>query len=98
MKRYHTHSVPTRRSSDLNPMEDALIIEGNESPYVNILVARPDNQEEEAIQILMKHLKSDKVKEFIEEEYDGAVRSEEHTSELQSRGHLVCRLLPEKIM
>src|SRR5207253_4021911 len=24
------------------------------------------------------------------------VRSEEHTSELQSRGHLVCRLLPEK--
>src|SRR5690625_6613123 len=27
--------------------------------------------------------------------YDG-VRSEEHTSELQSRGHLVCRLLLEK--
>src|SRR5207253_3004940 len=24
----------------------------------------------------------------------GALRSEEHTSELQSRGHLVCRLLP----
>src|SRR5690625_4689750 len=27
---------------------------------------------------------------------DGAVRSEEHTSELQSRGQLVCRLLLEK--
>src|SRR5690625_5514171 len=26
----------------------------------------------------------------------GAMRSEEHTSELQSRGHLVCRLLLEK--
>src|SRR5437870_9360438 len=26
----------------------------------------------------------------------GARRSEEHTSELQSRGHLVCRLLLEK--
>src|SRR5690625_6261905 len=26
----------------------------------------------------------------------GADRSEEHTSELQSRGHLVCRLLLEK--
>src|SRR5690625_6316892 len=26
----------------------------------------------------------------------GAKRSEEHTSELQSRGHLVCRLLLEK--
>src|SRR5690625_7124942 len=27
---------------------------------------------------------------------DNGVRSEEHTSELQSRGHLVCRLLLEK--
>src|SRR5439155_6672644 len=27
---------------------------------------------------------------------DGILRSEEHTSELQSRGHLVCRLLLEK--
>src|SRR3989442_4988536 len=27
---------------------------------------------------------------------DGPVRSEEHTSELQSRPHLVCRLLLEK--
>src|SRR5690625_5573213 len=35
------------------------------------------------------------------EQYPGAVyqpRSEEHTSELQSRGHLVCRLLLEKKM
>src|SRR5690625_1492304 len=30
------------------------------------------------------------------ENTDQAVRSEEHTSELQSRGHLVCRLLLEK--
>src|SRR5690625_5480319 len=28
--------------------------------------------------------------------YEGILRSEEHTSELQSRGHLVCRLLLEK--
>src|SRR5690625_6550592 len=28
--------------------------------------------------------------------YYGTKRSEEHTSELQSRGHLVCRLLLEK--
>src|SRR5437870_9833735 len=27
---------------------------------------------------------------------EGSTRSEEHTSELQSRGHLVCRLLLEK--
>src|SRR5207253_5846180 len=31
------------------------------------------------------------------DDFDGVVgRSEEHTSELQSRGHLVCRLLLEK--
>src|SRR5437870_10885364 len=28
--------------------------------------------------------------------FPGSQRSEEHTSELQSRGHLVCRLLLEK--
>src|SRR5690625_5809895 len=33
--------------------------------------------------------------ERVRQGYDGG-RSEEHTSELQSRGHLVCRLLLEK--
>src|SRR5439155_22915596 len=31
-----------------------------------------------------------------EQEEEQVMRSEEHTSELQSRGHLVCRLLLEK--
>lgn len=58
---------------DFNPLEDALIIEGNESPYVNILVARPNNKEDEAVQTLVDHLQSNKVKKFIETEYNGAV-------------------------
>src|SRR5690625_2597663 len=34
----------------------------------------------------------------VQQELDSQIeRSEEHTSELQSRGHLVCRLLLEKI-
>src|SRR5690625_6763935 len=33
---------------------------------------------------------------FLQEENIYRNRSEEHTSELQSRGHLVCRLLLEK--
>src|SRR5439155_22261352 len=32
----------------------------------------------------------------VHEEHRVVARSEEHTSELQSRGHLVCRLLLEK--
>src|SRR5690625_5464193 len=34
-------------------------------------------------------------KSFIQEILESQRRSEEHTSELQSRGHLVCRLLLE---
>src|SRR5437870_6592608 len=32
----------------------------------------------------------------LEQRFARVLRSEEHTSELQSRGHLVCRLLLEK--
>src|SRR5437870_9282746 len=38
---------------------------------------------------------SEQVRQFLES-YEMVLRSEEHTSELQSRGHLVCRLLLEK--
>lgn len=55
------------------PLEDALIIEDSESPYVNILVTRSDNKEDAAIQKLADALTSDKVREFIEKEYEGAV-------------------------
>lgn len=55
------------------PLEDSLIIEGSASNYVNILVSREDNKDDKAIQILADWLTSDKVKEFIEEEYEGAV-------------------------
>jgi D-methionine transport system substrate-binding protein len=57
----------------LNPTEDALIIEGSDSPYVNILVARPDNKDSDAMQKLAKALKSDEVRDFIKEKYKGAV-------------------------
>ncbi len=55
------------------PLKDALIIEGKDSPYVNILVARPDNKEDESIQKLAKALTTPDVKQFIEEKYEGAV-------------------------
>ena len=57
----------------LNPTRDALIIEGSDSPYVNILVARPDNQDSAAMQKLAKALNSPEVKAFILEKYQGAV-------------------------
>ena len=57
----------------LNPAKDALLIEGSDSPYVNYLVARPDNKNSKAIQKLAKALTSPEVKAFIEKKYNGAV-------------------------
>ena len=57
----------------LNPTQDALVIEGSDSPYVNILVARPDNKDSDAMQKLAAALHSEQVRQFIEEKYKGAV-------------------------
>ncbi|AFH60438.1 MetQ/NlpA family ABC transporter substrate-binding protein [Paenibacillus caseinilyticus] len=57
----------------LNPTKDALFIEDSNSPYVNNLVARPDNKDSEAMQKLAKALNSPEVRKFIEDKYQGAV-------------------------
>ncbi|WP_296267198.1 MetQ/NlpA family ABC transporter substrate-binding protein [Pseudomonas sp. UBA6562] len=57
----------------LDPEKDALAIEGNDSPYVNILVARPDNKDSADMQKLAEALHSPEVKQFISEKYKGAV-------------------------
>lgn len=57
----------------LVPTKDALFIEDKDSPYTNILVARPDNKDSDAIQKLAKALTSDDVRKFIEDKYQGAV-------------------------
>ncbi len=57
----------------LNPTQDALAIESKDSPYVNFLVARPDNKDDPRVQKLAKALTSPQVKEFIAQKYKGAV-------------------------
>ncbi len=57
----------------LNPARDALVIEDSTSPYVNYLVARPDNKDSEALKKLSAALTSPEVKAFIESRYAGAV-------------------------
>lgn len=41
--------------------------------YVNIIAVKEGNEQDEAIQALVKVLKSDEIKKFINEKYDGAV-------------------------
>ena len=57
----------------LNPEKDALVIEGSDSPYVNILVARPDDKESADMQKLVAALHTPEVKAFILEKYKGAI-------------------------
>lgn len=57
----------------LNPAKDALVLEDHDSPYVNYLVARPDNKDSDALKKLSAALTSPEVKAFIEKKYAGAV-------------------------
>lgn len=59
--------------ADLNPTEDAIIMEGSDSPYVNVIAVRNGDQDNEKIQILKEVIQSEKVREFILEKYEGAV-------------------------
>ncbi len=57
----------------LNPVEDALVIESSDSPYVNVLVVKEGNENNEAVQALVKALQSDAVKDYINNTFGGAV-------------------------
>ena len=56
-----------------NPVEDSLAIEDADSPYVNVLVVKEGNESNPAIQALIDALKTDAVRNFILEKYEGAV-------------------------
>ncbi len=60
-------------AADLNPMEDALIIEDSDSPNVNILTIRIGDEDREELKILKEVLMSDSVRKFINEKYEGAI-------------------------
>lgn len=57
----------------LDPEKDALVIEGSDSPYVNILVARPDDKDSADMKKLVDALHTPQVKAFINEKYKGAI-------------------------
>ena len=56
-----------------NPVEDALALEDSDSPYVNVLVCKEGNENNEAIQALAEALHSDTIKNYITKTYNGAV-------------------------
>ena len=62
-------------SAGLDPMTDALAMEDGSSAYVNVLVCKEGNEEEPKIKALVAALESQQVKDFMIENYGGAVVS-----------------------
>lgn len=57
----------------LNPKEDSILLESTNSPYVNFLVVRAENENDPVLEKLRKAYQSEEVKQFIEEEFGGSV-------------------------
>lgn len=60
-------------AAKLQPTRDALFIEGSDSPYANLVAARPDNVNAPAVLKLVAALRAPAVKKFIADKYNGAV-------------------------
>src|SRR5690606_41798232 len=85
----HLPAFPTRRSSDLTPAADSAAAAAAARPQIQVLA--------EVDTVILREVftyaggSRDPFVSLL-----GTTRSEEHTSELQSRENLVCRLLLEK--
>ncbi|MGD6776623.1 MetQ/NlpA family ABC transporter substrate-binding protein [Sutcliffiella horikoshii] len=60
--------------ADIDPEKEAIALEsGENNPYVNLIVVREEDKDNEQIKALVEVLQSDEIKAFIEEEYKGSV-------------------------
>ncbi|WP_214481080.1 MetQ/NlpA family ABC transporter substrate-binding protein [Bacillus sp. SM2101] len=57
----------------LNPLDDAIAIEGSDSPYVNIIAVRSGDEKNKEIVELVNALRSEEIQNYIIEEFEGAV-------------------------
>src|SRR5207302_8879330 len=92
------HSFPTRRSSDLT-MRTAVRCPPAvfmRARFVTCSMSFNDTRMPETSIIIRTYNEEKHLPELIEVSGIRVSRSEEHTSELQSRENLVCRLLLEK--
>src|SRR5690606_41136360 len=95
----HLHSFPTRRSSDLADVGMVIVAfkttNGLQENHLNILqnIGITGGYTYPTLGMVAQPMTAGQVRALST---NPAVRSEEHTSELQSRENLVCRLLLEK--
>lgn len=58
---------------NLNPIKDAEFMEGAESPYANVITIREEDKDKAWLKALLSVLTTEKVRDFINEKYEGAV-------------------------
>src|SRR5207253_7976117 len=93
------HSFPTRRSSDLEDVATRRALSKTQKMrrFFQTSYAAASWSKPRKVVARVEASEQGSDTRFIVTNLPGrAKRSEEHTSELQSRGHLVCRLLLEK--
>lgn len=59
--------------ADLNPIEDAIVLESKDSPYANVLAIKEGRENEQKIKDLTEIINSKEIKTFIEEKYEGSI-------------------------
>src|SRR5690606_42140426 len=96
----YLHSLPTRRSSDLTNPNDGELLADTFFEYMKTHVPSPKTHRfyfDYGTETLDKHYPkyAQRVNTIFKDKGYDPSRSEEHTSELQSRENLVCRLLLE---
>src|SRR5690606_40369869 len=91
-------SFPTRRSSDLGALAARVLEVAPNHALDDLLVLGRERLEVDALRIHAAREAAVEIEHVGEAAAHAGreVRSEEHTSELQSRENLVCRLLLEK--
>lgn len=58
---------------DYTPTEDSVYIEASDSPWVNVLAVRTENEDDAVVQKFVDIYHSDEVKQFVEESFGGSV-------------------------
>ncbi|MGG5369164.1 MetQ/NlpA family ABC transporter substrate-binding protein [Enterococcus sp. AZ196] len=57
----------------LNPVKDSLMIEQNDSPYVNIVATRTEDKSSKEIKIIVEALHEPKIQKWIEKKWGGSI-------------------------
>jgi D-methionine transport system substrate-binding protein len=57
----------------LNPIKDSIAIEGNDSPYANVIVTQTGDKDAAWVKTLVEAYHDDAVRQFIETKYQGSV-------------------------